>query len=118
MGWEELTDGVIVAGQPDGAPSWFPCNDHPSDKASYSIAVTTDAGYHVVANGVLTERVVMSSRERWCYEQPEPMATYLATVQIGRYTMRRDGRARCASSPPCRSGCGRCSTTTSAASTR
>ena len=28
-GWEELTDGVIVAGQPDGAPSWFPCNDRP-----------------------------------------------------------------------------------------
>ena len=85
VGWEELTDGVIVAGQPDGAPSWFPCNDHPSDKASFSIAVTTDAGYHVVANGTLTERVVMSSRERWCFEQPEPMATYLATVQIGRY---------------------------------
>jgi aminopeptidase N len=87
VGWEELTDGVIVAGQPDGAPSWFPCNDHPSDKASYSIAVTTDTGYHVVANGVLTERMVMSSRERWCYEQVEPMSTYLATVQIGRYTV-------------------------------
>ena len=85
VGWEELTDGVIVAGQPDGAPSWFPCNDHPSDKASFSIAVTADAGYHVVANGTLTERVVMSSRERWCFEQREPMATYLATVQIGRY---------------------------------
>ena len=23
-GWEELSDGVIVAGQPNGAPSWFP----------------------------------------------------------------------------------------------
>ena len=84
MGWEELTDGVIVAGQPDGAPSWFPCNDHPSDKASFSIAVTADAGYHVVANGTLTERVVMSSRERWCFEQPEPMVwdeggTYVQT---------------------------------------
>ena len=85
VGWEELTDGVIVAGQPDGAPSWFPCNDHPSDKASFRIAVTADAGYHVVANGTLTERGRVSSRERWCFEQPEPMATYLATVQIGRY---------------------------------
>ena len=43
VGWEELTDGVIVAGQPDGAPSWFPCNDHPSDKASFRIAVTTES---------------------------------------------------------------------------
>jgi len=30
-GWEELADGVIVASQPHGAPSWFPCNDRPSD---------------------------------------------------------------------------------------
>ena len=48
-GWEELTDGVIVAGQPHGSPTWFPCNDRPDDKASYRIAVTTDPGYLVVA---------------------------------------------------------------------
>ena len=41
LGWEELTDGVIVASQPSGAPTWFPCNDRPSDKAAYRIRVTT-----------------------------------------------------------------------------
>jgi aminopeptidase N len=40
-GWEELEDGVIVASQPHGAPSWFPCNDRPSDKATYEIQATT-----------------------------------------------------------------------------
>ena len=45
IGWDELTDGALVASQPVGAPSWFPCNDHPADKASYRIAVTTDAPY-------------------------------------------------------------------------
>ena len=34
VGWEELEDGLIVAGQPDGAPTWFPCHDSPADKAS------------------------------------------------------------------------------------
>ena len=29
VGWEELSDGVLVAAQPYGAPSWFPCNDRP-----------------------------------------------------------------------------------------
>ena len=29
VGWEELTDGALVASQPIGAPSWFPCNDQP-----------------------------------------------------------------------------------------
>jgi aminopeptidase N len=87
VGWEELTDGVLVAGQPNGAPSWFPCNDHPRDKASYRISVTTDANYRAVCNGILVSRTTRSSRETWVYEQSEPMATYLATVQIGRYEL-------------------------------
>jgi aminopeptidase N len=85
LGWEELSDGVIVAGQPDGAPSWFPCHDDPSDKATFRVAVTTEAGYAVVCNGVLTSRTAKSSRVRWLYEQHEPTAPYLATVQVGRY---------------------------------
>jgi aminopeptidase N len=84
-GWEELTDGVIVAAQPDGAPSWFPCNDRPSDKATYRIELATPARYRAVANGALVQQQRGASRTLWVYEQPEPMATYLATVQIGPY---------------------------------
>jgi len=87
VGWEELSDGVIVAGQPEGAPTWFPCNDRPDDKASYRISVTAESPYTVLANGTLVERRVRSSRTTWVYEQPQPMASYLATVQIGRYTL-------------------------------
>jgi aminopeptidase len=85
LGWEELTDGVIVAGQPSGAATWFPCNDHPGDKAHYRITITTDSPYQVVANGRLVSRRVKASRTTWVYDQAAPMATYLATVQIGRY---------------------------------
>jgi len=84
-GWDLLTDGVLVASQPDGAASWFPCNDHPSDKASYRITVATDSAYHVVANGELVDRQDDNGTTNWTYEQDEPMATYLASVQIGRY---------------------------------
>lgn len=87
-GWEELTDGVIVAGQPHGAPTWFPCNDRPDDKASYSITVSAPHDYTVVANGTLTKRYRAASATTWVYRQDEPMATYLATVQIGRYEIR------------------------------
>jgi aminopeptidase N len=87
-GWEELTDGVIVAGQPHGAPTWFPCNDRPDNKASYAIAVTTQPDYTVIANGELVESKRGGSSVTWRYEQVEPMATYLATVQIGRYERR------------------------------
>lgn len=86
-GWEELADGVIVAGQPHGAPTWFPCNDRPDDKAPYSIGVTAPANYAVISNGALVSRTRRGSAETWRYEQDEPMATYLATVQIGRYRL-------------------------------
>ncbi|MFJ5955828.1 M1 family metallopeptidase [Paenarthrobacter sp. NPDC092416] len=87
VGWEELNDGVLVAGQPNGAASWFPCNDHPRYKSTFRISVTTDDNYRAVCNGRLVSRSRKSSRETWVYEQSEPMATYLATVQIGRYGM-------------------------------
>jgi aminopeptidase N len=85
LGWEELTEGVIVASQPSGAATWFPCNDHPGDKAHYRITVTTDSPYQVVANGRLVSRRVKASRTTWVFDQAAPMATYLATIQIGRY---------------------------------
>jgi aminopeptidase N len=86
LGWEQLDDGALVASQPIGAPSWFPCNDHPADKATYRIAVTTAARYTVVANGSLrARRPGPAGTTTWVYEQPAPMSTYLATVQIGRY---------------------------------
>jgi aminopeptidase N len=87
-GWEELDDGVLVAGQPGGAPSWFPCNDRPSNKATYHFSVTVASDYHVVANGILRRTTRRASSTTWVYDQVEPMATYLATVQIGRYASR------------------------------
>ncbi len=94
-GWEELTDGVIVAAQPHGSPTWFPCNDRPDDKASYRISVAAPHDYTVISNGLLTAQHRGASVTTWVYEQREPMATYLATVQIGRYDIRE-----LASDPP------------------
>jgi aminopeptidase N len=88
VGWEELSDGVLVAGQPSGAPTWFPCNDHPSSKAAYRITVTLGSSYRVIANGRLVSTTNRASRTQWVYESLEPMATYLATVQIGMYRTR------------------------------
>ncbi|WP_243844464.1 M1 family metallopeptidase [Salinibacterium sp. ZJ454] len=86
VGWEELSEGVLVASQPNGAPTWFPCNDRPADKATYRIAVTAETPYRVIANGKLVASRVKASRTQWVYEVAEPMAPYLATVQIGYYS--------------------------------
>lgn len=86
VGWEELDDGVIVAAQPSGASTWFPCNDAVADKAAYDIRIATDQSYVIVCNGRLVEHTVSAGQGHWRYEQTQPTATYLATVQIGRYT--------------------------------
>ena len=91
IGWEELDDGVLVASQPSGAPTWFPCNDHPYDKASYRIRVETDAAYTVVANGELEDHRVVSGQGVWVYVQRAPPASYLVMLQIGRYVNQRLG---------------------------
>lgn len=87
LGWEELEDGAIVASQPIGAPSWFPCNDHPGDKATYRLTVTTDAGYAVAAAEPVSTST-KGGRATWVFERTTPTPTYLATVQIGKYASR------------------------------
>ena len=87
LGWDTLDDGALVASQPIGAPSWFPCNDHPSDKASYLISVTTASPYTVVASGELVSRRVGAGSTTWVYHQPAHTPTYLVSVQIGQYEL-------------------------------
>ncbi|WP_154676216.1 M1 family metallopeptidase [Amycolatopsis benzoatilytica] len=85
IGWDELTDGALVASQPVGAPSWFPCNDHPADKASYRVAVAASSPYLVAVTGNLVSRYQSASTTKWVFERPEPTSTYLMSVQVGRY---------------------------------
>jgi Peptidase family M1 domain/Peptidase M1 N-terminal domain/Immune inhibitor A peptidase M6 len=93
-GFFHTDDGAMVVGEPDVAATWFPVNDHPSDKASYTFKITAPSDLQVVSNGVL-ER----SRERhgwttWTWVAREPMASYLATMAIGKFDVnayRQDG---------------------------
>lgn len=92
VGFEELTDGALVAGQPNGAASWFPCNDHPSAKAAFRIQISTESAYRAIANGKLVSSRARASQTVWTYEQPEPTSTYLVTLQIGVYEQVRLAR--------------------------
>jgi aminopeptidase N len=87
LGWDELTDGVLVASQPNGAPSWFPCNDRPGDKATFRVTVTTSSPYTVLVTGDLVSRYRGAGSTTWVYERREPTPPYLMSVQIGRYEL-------------------------------
>jgi aminopeptidase N len=88
-GFIHTDDGAIVAGQPEVAASWFPVNDHPLDKASYTFVVTAPADLEVVANGRLLGRERHGGKRTWLWHAAEPMASYLATIDIGQFDTRR-----------------------------
>jgi aminopeptidase N len=87
VGWVDVGPTSYVVGEPHGAHAWFPGNDHPSDKATFEIRVTVPAGVTAVANGVLREKRDTADSTTWIWDQREPMATYLAMVAIGDFTI-------------------------------
>ncbi|MFD9790290.1 M1 family metallopeptidase [Streptomyces sp. NPDC059070] len=92
-GWLRTADGALALGEPTGSMAWFPSNNHPSDKATYDIAVTVPRGLRAVSNGELTSSVTNGGRTTYTWRTREPMASYLATVAIGAYDV-TEGRTR------------------------
>ncbi len=88
MGWMSGPRGEqFVAAEPDAARTWFPGNDHPVDKATFTFRVTVPDPLMAVANGVLTDTVEDGDDITRVFEMDQPMPTYLATVVIGDYTV-------------------------------
>jgi aminopeptidase N len=84
-GWNRTEDGALAVGEPVGTPAWIPCDDSLTDKARFRFMITVPEGLKAVANGNLAEagrlgdgRSIFSWRER------QPMAPYLALLDIGR----------------------------------
>jgi hypothetical protein len=95
-GFIHTDDGAIVIGEPDVAATWFPVNDHPTDKASYTFEVTVPQGLEAVANGRLESSRTSQGWTTWTWQAKEPMASYLATANVGEFDLRayRDGQIR------------------------
>ena len=84
-GWVTFDGGSYVVSEPDGAANYFPVNDHPLDKATYSFRVTVPKPFEVAANGVLAETIDHGDTTTFVWEARDPMASYLATVNIGEF---------------------------------
>jgi aminopeptidase N len=88
-GWVTMRDGAFVANEPDGAMTWYPVSDHPTDKASYSFEITVPEGKVAVANGLPSQDPVTEDGwATWYWDAPDLMASYLSTASVGDYEVR------------------------------
>ena len=85
QGWVPTPGGAYVLSEPDAAHSWFPSNDHPSDKATVTTHLTVPTGKVAVSNGTLTGTVPEGNHTTYSYDVGAPIATYLVLVAIGDY---------------------------------
>ena len=81
-GWIAYDGGIFVLSEPDGSASFYPVNDHPLDKANYTIVVTVPEPYEVAANGVLAETKDNGDSTTYTFTVRDPMASYLTTINI------------------------------------
>jgi aminopeptidase N len=90
-GWTTTDDGSIWTMQePYGAYSWYAVDDQPSDKAFYDFTIDAPGSMVGIANGELRSRKTAGGRTVTQWRLPEPAASYLVTIAIGRYTATRD----------------------------
>jgi aminopeptidase N len=84
-GWQRTAEGVQALSEPISAKNWFPCNNHPKDKANYSFHITVPKAYNVVANGMPQKSIYHSHTTSYHFITREPMASYLTMIAIGHY---------------------------------
>ncbi|MFC6878610.1 MULTISPECIES: M1 family metallopeptidase [Actinomadura] len=85
FGWIKTPDGAYVVSEPDGASTWFPSNDHPLDKATYTYRVTVPKGTQVLSNGVPGGESTRGGKSTFIWNERSPMASYLAMLAIGKF---------------------------------
>ncbi len=89
IGWHEYSDGYVAAmSQPSAAMTWFPSNNHPSDKATYTFRLTVDGPKMGVATGILQEVVAVDENTNtYVWQMDQPMSTQVASVMIGEFEL-------------------------------
>ena len=83
LGWHNIEGVVFTASEPSGSMSWFPSNNHPTDKATFEIQLTVPEPLTAASNGILVEETRVDGNTTTTWRMDDPMATYLAAVYVG-----------------------------------
>ena len=90
---EKFPDKPVQAwsqGEPEFTRYWYPCHDHPNDKATSETLITVPEGNLVVSNGRLLSKGKAEGEPGWVtfhWEEDVPHSTYLTSFAAGRFGM-------------------------------
>jgi len=90
---EKFPDKPVQAwsqGEPEFSRYWYPCHDHPNDKATSETLITVPEGNLVVSNGRLLSKDKAEEEPGWVtfhWREDVPHSTYLTSFVAGRFGM-------------------------------
>ena len=83
VGWQQQEGVIYTASEPSGSMTWFPSNNHPTDKATFRIEITVPEGLTAASNGLLVAESTSGGHTTFTWRMDDPMSPYLAAVYIG-----------------------------------
>ncbi|SEP25051.1 M1 family metallopeptidase [Amycolatopsis saalfeldensis] len=89
-GWSRSADGgAYMVGEPHSAAFWFPVNETPRDKATFTLTAHVPAGWTVISNGREQGSSTTAGKTTSTWTEPNPIASYLTTIAIDKFTVER-----------------------------
>jgi aminopeptidase N len=83
--WAPTSDGFATMGQPDRAHLFFPSNDHPSDKARYTVRLTAPSDRTALSAGRLLAKYRHGGETTWVYRTDHPIKPDVLPLAVGRF---------------------------------
>jgi aminopeptidase N len=83
--WVKTPDGFSTFGQPNRAHQFFPSNDHPSDKARYTVRLTAPSDRTAVSAGRLLASYKHGGETTWIYRTDHPIKPDVLPIAVGRF---------------------------------
>ncbi|MFE3542547.1 M1 family metallopeptidase [Nocardia sp. NPDC059177] len=93
-GWTHApSGGAFAVGQPHSASTWYPLNDTPLDKATFTLHASVPAGWEVMSTGERTRHEMRDGRLETTWETRHPVIGYLTTMAVDHFTFLENRRA-------------------------
>ncbi|EHR63478.1 M1 family metallopeptidase [Saccharomonospora cyanea] len=85
-GWyRSPSGGAFVFGEPQSASYWYPVNEHPRDKATFSVTATVPKGWTAVSVGTGGEPTTKGGWTTTTWSESDPVASYLTMFAVDRF---------------------------------